>query len=347
LSGSYAGFQGYLEVEKNEVFGNNRFNGIGRGEGDPTKSTIADAESSDFNQAYLTYSTPLLQFKLGRQDISIGNDALTPLAGTPFIGPIDFRQNGQNFDALTVTAKPTERVELFYSWVYNVNSLFGTRSEELDFDSRSHFVQATYSVADFLNVRGFGYLLDFKRDGLDAPSTNTTGVSLTGSRTLGGWTLGYRTDYARQTDAANSPLDFRSRYHFVRGTVTRGFITIGGGQEGFGDHNGVGVSNILETTYKDLIVATPSNGIVDNFAFISLPLPGGVGAVLQYHGFRSYSDAKDYGEQVELLAQRRLSERFSVLLRAFNYRDEDAPPAGSFLPPDTFRYSFQIDYRFN
>jgi hypothetical protein len=334
-----AGFQVFAELEHNEVFGRRRFDAAGV-HGNPTKGTIADPESTELNQAYLTYTHPRAQLKIGRQNIRLGEGV--------FVGDIGFRQNGQTFDALTVTSKPTESLELFYSYVYNINRLFGSsEGRSLNSNSRSHLIQATYQVSDVLRARLFGYLFDLQSNGADAGSTNTGGISFTGGRDLGGWQLGYRAEFAVQTDAARSERDYRAHFLHASGSVARGGVKLGVGRERFGADDGIGFANTLDTTFRDLFITSPPDGLRDDFLQLGVDLPLALKAEVQYHRFASAAGSRDYGQQVQWTLRRELASYASLFIRAFKYRDDEAGPGGSALPPDTFRYSVQIDFRFD
>jgi hypothetical protein len=340
----FKGLQLFAELEHNEVIGNPRFNAAGV-DGPPDRSLIADPQSTELNQAFLSYSAPRAEFKIGRQNIILGEGL--------FVGDIGFRQNGQSFDAISVTAKPTEGLELFYSYIYNVNRLFGsTKGRDMNFDSRSHLVQATYRWSDLLTARAFGYLFDLQAGGMDGRSANMLGISFTGSQPVSSWLFSYRADLAQQQDAASNPVDFRANYLFVSGSVAKQFsragVELSAGRERFGSDGNTGFQNTLDVTYLDLFLATPANGLTRDFVQLSALLPKGFMAQVIYNDFRSATDSDGYGQQVTGIVRRELTKGLAVVARAFTYRDDEAAPMGGPpVPPDTFRYSLQLDFQFN
>ena len=347
-TGEYKGFQVRVEYEVTEGFGDKRFNAAGV-EGDMLKSGIGDPESARFGEAYLRYANSWLDLRAGRQRITLGNGI--------WVGETDFRNSGNTFDALTATVRPLENLELFYSYVYNVQRLFGSRGDENDFDSSSSLAQITWSLNELLKVRAYGFLLDVERQHVDALSTNTYGVIVSGnygfaSTPIGGLLFDYSLEGATQTDAADSPLNYRAR--FVKGELGVASaigVRLAVGRQVFGSDNGAGFANTIDPQLvRDVFLGTPANGLTDNFGSIGARLPLGISAEVQYHTYRSKSGTDDYGQEIQVVAQKPIGQRFSLIGRVDSYRNADPGPATNMFPifpVDTLRYSLQVDFKFN
>ena len=95
--------------------------GGGTSPGRTQYSTVADPRGSDLNQLYLQYQPSEDWFlRLGRQKILLDNHR--------FVGHVGWRQNEQTYDGLSLTLKSIPSTDLFYSYIENVNRVFGQSS---------------------------------------------------------------------------------------------------------------------------------------------------------------------------------------------------------------------------
>src|SRR5204862_4990085 len=93
------GFQGMIEAENISIIGNDHnFNAAGSNH-TPNKPVVADPETTEINQAWLSYNyTNWITVKGGRQRITLDNHR--------FIGDVGWRQNMQTYDAVSFESKP-------------------------------------------------------------------------------------------------------------------------------------------------------------------------------------------------------------------------------------------------
>jgi hypothetical protein len=375
LSGTYRGLQAYVEGEHTEAWSRDSYNAI-PGPHDPTdnplgppdKSVIADPESNELNQLWLSYASPIGRFKLGRQRIVLDEHR--------FIGNVGWRQNEQTYDGAVLESKPLPNLDLFYGWIYNVNRIFGSRSDDTplgapvrNFDSRSHFAQITYKLSDMAVLRPYAFLLDLRRDGrdrhlvpaADGGSSSTYGANLTGVVPVGEMKFTYRAEYAMQKDASEAPIDFQTNYYHVKlGGTFRG-VTLGFAREVLAadDHatrkstgatTAIGFATPLATLhafngFADLFLTTPADGLVDDYAFLNFALPGKVAMELAVHKYRSKFGGRDYGNEFNLVLRRPLPWNMTALVKLAQYRADDQAP--NFALRDTFRVIGQLEYRMN
>ena len=84
--------------------------------------TVADPDLHRWQQLYVDFThLPDTTVRVGRQEI-LQNDVR-------FIGNIGWRQTAQTFDAVTVTNKSFDKLELFAGYADKVNTIFGNSVE--------------------------------------------------------------------------------------------------------------------------------------------------------------------------------------------------------------------------
>ena len=174
-TGSWHGFSGFVQGE-GTIELNDRFNSTRNAE--TTYSSVPDPENLQLNQLYLKYvSSPKLDLTLGRQLINLDNQR--------FVGSVAWRQNDQTFDAVALNLKPLTSVGLYYAYINQVNTIFGSenpepkyvRAQDGEQDSDIHLIQAKWNYTPALNMTAYGYLMDF--NDLAAWSNQTCGLRVT------------------------------------------------------------------------------------------------------------------------------------------------------------------------
>ena len=293
-TGSLYGFSALFEAEDVTAIGSgNNYNQAGLNPGGAGRAVVADPEGTEVNRAWLGFDKWDTKLKLGRQRIVMDN--------ARFIGNVIWRQNEQTYDALSLSNKSLEDFEFFYSYVYNVNRIFGDDHPAGDFDSDSHILHASYSGLPFAKVTAYGYLLDFETDS-PINSTDTFGLSFVGKTKIAGdWSAKYHAEYAYQTDAGNNPVNYDANYlHLDAGAIYKQY-DFGGGVEMLGSDSGkIGFSTPLATLHAfngwaDAFLTTPADGLIDSYAYAGVTLPYGVPVRVLYHDFQSDSGSTDYG----------------------------------------------------
>ena len=83
---------------------------------------MADPEDTELNQAFVKYDWKDASTKIiaGRQRMKLDDDR--------FIGNVGWRQNEQTFDAVTFKSDLGDGVALLYSFIWDVNRIFGPDS---------------------------------------------------------------------------------------------------------------------------------------------------------------------------------------------------------------------------
>ena len=205
----YNGFTFYVDFEDIRAADYDSYNAAGLNNR-PSHAVIADPEDTELNQLFVNYTSDKLPFKtrLGRQRIKLDDDR--------FVGNVGWRQNEQTFDAASMWLTPGDNFTFLYSYVWEVNRIFGPDSGR-DFDSESHFINLSYNWLDFGKITAFAYLLDLENLNVtptgQASSSDTYGIRFAGKQQLSeDFSLGYTLSYAKQTDAGDNPTNYDADY---------------------------------------------------------------------------------------------------------------------------------------
>jgi hypothetical protein len=298
-----------------EVFLNDYNSGGGTSPGRSQYSTVADPRGSDLNQLYLQYSpSEDWQLRLGRQKILLDNHR--------FVGHVGWRQNEQTYDAVGLSLNSIPNTTLFYSYVENVNRIFGDKSPVGDHSNNTHLLNAKISLNEAWAVTPYLYYIDNE----DSPSfsTSTYGARLTGKIAVGEGNMSLLAELATQSDAANNPVSYDADYAHVSALWTaESGLAFGAAYESLGgDPVSAGMSfrTPLATLHAfqgwaDQFLSTPDSGIDDLYLTVKYKVSSwNLTAV--YHDFSSEAGSSDWGTELDLSAGRKLGDRYGLLLKA-------------------------------
>ncbi len=322
-TGAVAGFQFLLEFEDvREVFLDD-FNSTTNGR--TQFPVVADPDATEVNRLQARYTgVDGVDATLGRQQIVLNN--------ARFVGDVIFRQNQQTYDALRLQTTRIPGVDLQYIYIDQVQRIFGDDSDQGEFESNSHVVQAD-AATPFGALSAYALLLDF--DNADAFSSATFGARLTGARPLpAGLTAQYVAEYARQNEYADNPNDIGADYVHGDLVVRRNAIGFGGGVEILGAGDEASLQTPLATLHKfqgfaDAFLITPIDGVRDLYAKAVLNWPSPpvgqklVGAVI-YHDFADEGGDLFYGREWDAVATLTATERVTFELKAGFFNGEEA-----------------------
>ncbi len=312
-----SGFRGMVEFEDISIIGNeNNFNQAGLNPSAGDRTVIADPEQTEINRAWISYSNRDTVAKLGRQRIILDN--------ARFIGNVGWRQNEQTFDGFSIKNQGLENFTLYYSYIYNVNRIFGDDHPGGNFDSRTHLFQTAYKGFSFGTITGYAYLVDLE-SGSAKPSSDTFGVSFNGARPLSEDTqVQYRAEFAWQQDAGNNPLDYDTEYYHLQLSGSKKHYKAGVGYESLGSNNGVGFATPLATLHAfngwaDVFLSTPGTGLRDLYFWAGLSLPNKIPLKFVYHNFRSETGGIDLGTEWDVVASKKIGKHWTALVKYANY----------------------------
>jgi alginate export protein len=278
------------------------------------EAVIADPEVTDINQAFLKYKTGDLSVKAGRQRIN--HDAQR------FIGGVGWRQNEQTYDGYRFQYNATDKLNLDYTYVYNVNRIFGPDSKKAgDLAGDLHLFNGGFKINKDHNIKAFAYLLDF--DKAAAFSTNTYGFLYKGN--FGGVKL--LASYATQSDTGANPVDYTADYYNLEAATKLGSVTLKAGVEMQGSDNGVAFKTPLATLhawngFADQFLSTPKDGLEDIYVTAVTKVKG-VKLVATYHDFNSDVGGINYGSELDLVAAYKVNKSYSLLAKYANYSADE------------------------
>ncbi|MFZ2169109.1 MAG: hypothetical protein WAW61_05665 [Methylococcaceae bacterium] len=321
----------YFQIQDVRIVGNDRLFNDGSSR-ISDRAVITDAESTEIQQYYLRYGgLPKTVLTLGRQEFT---HRLVPSLQR-FLGDVTWRQHYQSFDAAHLVSLAIPHTVLDYSYIWNVNRIFGEdnpRPDAADFRSNSHLLNLQYSGRSGLKLEGYTYLLEFTSPTARLFSTATAGLRAQGDRVIApNLRFGYAGEFAHQRDYSNNPETISVNYALAELGLS---YSVGGILESVGlkyDYErleGEGGVRAFQTPlgtnhafqgFADRFLVTPGDGIQDHFVTLSAKFPG-FQISANYHRFLSDRDSYDYGYEWDMLAERSFGNHILAGLKWADYR---------------------------
>ncbi|WP_193161549.1 alginate export family protein, partial [Microbulbifer hainanensis] len=303
------------EADNVTALGAEQFNSTSNGQTE--YPVVADPSGSEINRAQLSYSGALGELTLGRQRINHDNQR--------FLGGVGWRQNEQTFDALRSTVDLGESVSVDYSYIWNVNRIFGPGGDNANLEGQLHALRVGYQLNPAHRLTLVHYELDF--DNAAALASRTTGLHYWGESNLFKWQLGA----ASQAALAQNPADYRAHYYLAelstQPLADQYKVSLNAGFELLGaDGNGRFVTP-LATLHKfqgfaDQFLGTPADGLRDHYLGARATLAG-IGFATTVHQFRADHGDADYGDEADLVASYALGGKINLLAKYARFRAED------------------------
>lgn len=299
-TGDFYGLKLLAEGDFTRALGVDDFNSIANGLTE--FPVIADPDSERLNRFHFTYEGVIPETKIiaGRQRIKLDNDR--------FIGNVGFRQNEQTYDGVRVQNTIVDNLTLDYSYIYQVNRIFGSESEIGTEDTNSHFINASYALP-FGKVTGYAYLLDFEDALVNASSANFGGRIDLKHKLNDDLSLGLIGEFANQTDFADAAADFDHNYYLIQGSATYKNLTFKAAFEVLEGDGTTAFSTPLATLHAfqgdaDVFIVTPADGIEDlqfglDYKIKDVPVVGDTRVRAVYHRFTSENTDADLGDEFD------------------------------------------------
>lgn len=315
------GWSGFVEFDQVvEVLLDDFNSGAGTSSSDRDRyPVVADPNGSDLNELYLQYvPSKEWRLRLGRQRIVLDDER--------FVGGVVWRQNEQTYDGASVVYTGFDRTTIFYSYVGNANRIFGSGVDAGDHEQDTHLLNVSVGLDEDWRVIGYAYLID--NDDAPAFSTNTFGFRVNGKLALGEQSIGLLGEVATQSDAGNAPANFDTTYFRLQALWSIGDFTIGPGIESLGSDNGQGFRTPLATLHAfngwaDQFLATPAAGLQDLYLRAGYRYAGwNLQAI--YHDFSAEMGGEDFGGELDLLATRKLGDRYDLMLKFASFDADSA-----------------------
>lgn len=320
-SGDYAGFKAMIEGENILAADGDRYNQSGLNPVAARRAVVADPDSSEINQAWISYTTGETSAVLGRQRLVLDNHR--------FVGDVGWRQNQQTFDAFVVRNQTLDHTTLTYAYLDRINRVFGERHPQGHWNSKSHLVNAARAgLPGASTLVVYGYWLDF--DNSPANSCATWGASYAGALDLpAAAKLAFRAEIAAQTNHGSSRLAYDTRYYLLESGVTGKPGSLSVGNEVLGSDNNVGFKTPLATLHAfngwaDLFLATPSAGLVNTYLKGSANLPEAFAFTTFYHWFKADAGSTKFGREFDAMLSRKFGKYVTAAAKYADFR-HDSP----------------------
>ena len=325
---------------------------------------VADPENVELNRLQLQYRTKPLIVTLGRQRINLDDQR--------FVGSVAWRQNEQTFDAVRVEYMGVKNLKVDLTYAISARTIWGvdgtkfltpfTRPTRIDGDNV--FANVSYKTK-YGTLTGFAYLVDEDEAvvGLRRNSSQTYGARFAGALPLAKKVkLSYLASYARQSDYAKNPVDYKADYVAAELGLEVSAFKLTGGYELLGSDGSapgaVGNAFAFQTPFAtlhkfngwaDKFLTTPSTGIQDYYGGIAYTVPklgkmGPLVASFIYHRFSSDRLSIHYGDEYNAQVTLKIDKHLSALVK---YADYERKGISSFSgDADTKKFWAQIDYAF-
>ncbi len=310
-SDSYKGFFTQVEFDDVTAIGSQNYNSTVNGH--TQYPVVADPVGTEVNQALVGYKTQTVTFSAGRQRI-VHNDQR-------FVGGVAWRQNEQTYDGYRLQYDNQSNFSMDYSYVYNVNRIFGEDSSVGDLSGSLHLLNSSFKPAAKHKFAAYAYELDF--DAAHALSTRTLGVSYDGDIAF----LKAHAAYAVQTEAGENPADFTADYFALELGTQVTVLNVAVGYESLGSDNGKGFSTPLATLHKfqgftDKFLVTPDQGVNDWYVSAAGKF-NKLSIVTSWHQLKSDEGNIDYGSELNVTVKYPLAENIGLLVKYADYRADD------------------------
>ncbi len=351
------GFQAMVEGVNVAAIGpEHNYNAAGSN-GQGARPVVADPTMTRVDQAWVGYRYEnWITTKVGQQPINLDNQR--------FIGDVGWRQNMQTFEAVSVGSEPIKNLNLHYSYVWEVNRVFGDVSglpaANQDFDSNSHLINVSYSGWKYGRFVGYSYLLDLSNAAGDKSSCATYGGYFAGAAPVNDKvTLDYRAEFAWQTDYGNNPQNYATEYYNLEAGVSIKPFAFGAGGEvlGSGANSGAaggrtGFQTPLATLHAfngwdDVFLSTPADGLQDIYTYAQVILPEQIPVRFVFHKYNAVYGGGNYGQEYDVVASKKFGKYWTVMAKYAYYQGEDtAAPSLTAANVDIQKVWGSVEFKF-
>lgn len=325
ISATDGGFSALVEGQGTLAIDTNYYDGLN---GLATRPIVADPQNIGLYRAQLQYKSKTFTVTAGRQRLALDDER--------FVGSVNFRQNGQTFDAVRVewTAIPKLKADVSYAWsVRTIWGIDGKGARQQAISGDNILANLSY-LTPIGSLTGFAYLIDQDEALVQGYrlSSQTYGARFAGSHAFAPTTkLSYQASFARQSDYHSNPNSYRADYYLVDATLEFHAFKLGGGYEVLGAGKGVALTSFqtpLATGFKfqgwaDKFLSTPPNGVRDLYGTVGYGWKklGRIDALTlqaSYHRFDSDRLSQHYGNEIDLLTSAKVG-RTTISLRYADY----------------------------
>ncbi|WP_226702011.1 alginate export family protein [Microbulbifer elongatus] len=329
-SARWDGWELLLEGDNVTYISSEKFNNTENGK--TQFPVIADPDYSEINRVQVSYALKQGLFTLGRQRINYDDQR--------FIGGVGWRQNEQTYDAFRAEWNFNDKVSLDYTYMWNVNRIFGPDGDDANISGPVNALEIDYKIHPNHNLKGFIYSLNFHDQ--EQLASATVGAEWSVDCDSYRWHL----RAASQGDVSENPYSYQAQYYnaeFGTKPVQKYKFTGFMGTEWLTGDGQWAFQTPLATLHKfqgfaDKFLTTPAEGIRDYYAGGSVVVSG-IKFAATVHKFYSDRDSLDYGNELDLVATYSITKNIDLLAKYATY---DADEFSS----DTDKFWLQFDLKF-
>lgn len=340
VTAELAGFSLVGEVEGIKRLGPEHYNDTVNGR--TAYPVVADPQDLLLNRAFLRWHKgKAIDAAVGRQTVNYDNQR--------WVGSVNWRQNDQTLDAVTLQVAPTAKSFATYAYVWRVNRVFGPDSVQGTWRKDDiHLLRAGYNISPAAALTGYAYWLDIP----DAPamSSRTFGARLTGAIPISPTAkVTYAAEYAGQSDHGRNPRSFTHHYLLLEPGIVTGPWTAKLGLERLSGDGTTALQTPLATLHAfngwaDKFLTTPTNGLSDAYIDVGYTVAGkswwGKTAIrLAAHDFRSTRSDIHYGREFDVSLAKPLNKWLTGTIKGAHYDARN-------FATDTTKLWFQLDAKF-
>lgn len=328
-SAALYGFTGLIEVDDVTELGSVDYTtSPADASQDADAAGIFDPEGTEMNQAWLAYSYKGNTLTYGRQRIV--------LDGQRFFGGVAFRQNEQTYDGVTFKSTAIKDTEVYLGHITRVNRIFGEdrklgEPDNLgDHDNSTEIYNVSYSGLPIGKLTGYHY--DIDNEDAAAMSNKTSGVSLTGKKSI----FGYALEYAKQSDAHENAASYDAKYYLAEGSVKLGMFTVTAGQEVLGadDTDGQFITPYATLhkfqgwtdTFLGGGTGNKVGGIEDSYVSVGTPVAG-VNVLVSYHTYdpddNDAAGVNSYGSEYGVEVIKKFGTNYELSVKYSDFSEDD------------------------
>ncbi len=313
---AYKGMTFFIEIDNvSEVFADNFNSAAGTSPNRTQFPVVADPNGTEVNQAWVNFNFSEHNLRLGRQRIVLDNQR--------FVGGVAWRQNEQTFDAATFDLEVAGS-QLFLAYIDQVNRIFGPDVPAGKHNNNTLLLNWSQSWRGQHDLSFFYYDIDNKD--VSAFSTQTFGVSFDSFLQLENSLLSIGLDYAKQSDAANNPINYSASYWRIEGAIETPKVDFIVGREvltGSSNMSGVAFRTPLATLHafngwSDRFLNTPDTGLQDTYIGM-IGSHNDFGWYLRYHDFEAESIEQGFGYEIDASISYRITDKLSTRLKYAQY----------------------------
>ena len=322
--------QGYIEYDGNLAL-QEQYNSGGNGKTQYSK--VVDPQESELNQLWVSYNG------LADTDITVGRQRIL-LDDQRFIGPVDWRQLDQTFDAAFAANSSIGNLTIRAGYIGRVQTVKSTLEK-----MNAPILNLSYEFKSIGLLTGYSYWLDYS-DSIDVAKSNQTyGLRFNGSSKFNqNLTLLYTAEGSYQQDLGDNPNNYQAdRYLLKGGLEASGVKAIIGYEQLQGKGAGKTFITPLGTNHAfqgwaDKFLTTPDDGVSDVYGQLSTRLAG-ARLMFVYHNFSNDSGGTRYGDEYDLLVSKKFGKHYRLLAK-YAYYDADQ------FSTDTQKFWLQAEANF-